>query len=149
MIFETEALKPILKRVLRSKGFTWCADSNIAALYWGQSGGSFEMQCLGRWWATLPREQWPAEATSMILTDFDNTDHVEGIDSISVGDRRQEIVFIGQGLGDISSQTKIGEELDNCLLDNDEWNFFRAQRDDEEQLREKFLNPIDTRMATY
>jgi G3E family GTPase len=46
-----------IRELLRSKGFTWCADSNIAALYWSHAGTSFEMQCLGRWWATLPREQ--------------------------------------------------------------------------------------------
>jgi G3E family GTPase len=43
------------QRVLRSKGFCWTADSNIKALYWSHAGCSFEMQCLGRWWATLPK----------------------------------------------------------------------------------------------
>ena len=43
--------------LLRSKGFAWTADSNIKSLYWSHAGRSFEMQCLGRWWATLPRAQ--------------------------------------------------------------------------------------------
>jgi G3E family GTPase len=43
------------QQVLRSKGFCWTADSNIKALYWSHAGCSFEMQCLGRWWATLPK----------------------------------------------------------------------------------------------
>mmetsp|Transcript_22210 Transcript_22210/g.32793 ORF Transcript_22210/g.32793 Transcript_22210/m.32793 type:complete len:597 (-) Transcript_22210:1794-3584(-) len=148
-ITELEALKPILNKVLRSKGFAWCADSNIAALYWGQAGGSFEMQCLGRWWATLPREQWPKEAESMVLADFDDRSHVEDSGSTSVGDRRQEVVFIGQGLGNPSSQDKLEEELNKCLLDDDEWDFFLAQRGSEEKLRERFVNPIKIRMATY
>lgn len=49
--------KTVLKSVLRSKGFVWCADSNVAALYWSHAGTSFDMQCLGRWWATLPRNE--------------------------------------------------------------------------------------------
>jgi G3E family GTPase len=45
------------QKVLRSKGFSWMADSNVKALYWSHAGTSFEMQCLGRWWSTLPRNQ--------------------------------------------------------------------------------------------
>ena len=45
------------QHVLRSKGFAWMADSNVKALYWSHAGTSFEMQCLGRWWTTLPRNQ--------------------------------------------------------------------------------------------
>lgn len=49
--------KTVFNQVLRSKGFAWTADSNVKALYWSHAGCSFEMQCLGRWWATLPKQQ--------------------------------------------------------------------------------------------
>jgi len=49
--------KKVFGQVLRSKGFAWTADSNVKALYWSHAGCSFEMQCLGRWWATLPKQQ--------------------------------------------------------------------------------------------
>lgn len=49
--------KKVFGQVLRSKGFAWTADSNVRALYWSHAGCSFEMQCLGRWWATLPKQQ--------------------------------------------------------------------------------------------
>ena len=49
--------KEALQNVLRSKGFAWCADSNVKALYWSHAGTSFDLQCIGAWWATLPREQ--------------------------------------------------------------------------------------------
>ncbi len=49
--------KETFGQVLRSKGFAWTADSNVKALYWSHAGCSFEMQCLGRWWATLPKRQ--------------------------------------------------------------------------------------------
>ena len=48
--------KKAFQQVLRSKGFCWTADSNVKALYWSHAGCSFEMQCLGRWWATLPKQ---------------------------------------------------------------------------------------------
>ena len=49
--------KKVLQTVVRSKGFVWLGDSNIAANYWSQAGSSFELQCLGRWWATLSRKE--------------------------------------------------------------------------------------------
>ena len=52
-----EDAKRALCTVVRSKGFLWLADSNVAANYWSHAGSSFEMQCLGRWWSTLPRPQ--------------------------------------------------------------------------------------------
>ncbi|KAL7553136.1 hypothetical protein ACHAWF_016388 [Thalassiosira exigua] len=52
-----EDREKVFQQILRSKGFTWTADSNVKALYWSHAGSSFEMQCLGRWWATLPRQQ--------------------------------------------------------------------------------------------
>ena len=52
-----ESATKIFQQILRSKGFAWTADSNVKALYWSQAGSSFEMQCLGRWWATLAKQQ--------------------------------------------------------------------------------------------
>ena len=52
-----EKVKEAFQQVVRSKGFAWTADSNVKALYWSHAGSSFEMQCLGRWWATLPKQQ--------------------------------------------------------------------------------------------
>lgn len=51
-----DSAKKTFQQVLRSKGFCWIADSNVKALYWSHAGCSFEMQCLGRWWATLPKQ---------------------------------------------------------------------------------------------
>jgi len=146
---EDEASTKAFKNVLRSKGFAWVADSNVKALYWSHAGSSFEMQCLGRWWTTLPRSQWPEEAKESILADFDSIDHDESnasTTSETVGDRRQEIVFIGPGVGD--AQTIIREKLDACLLTDAEWDVYRTNRDDEASLA-CFENPLQTRMLTY
>jgi G3E family GTPase len=137
-----------LAKTLRSKGFIWCADSNIAALYWSHAGASFDLQCLGRWWSTLPRDQWPPEAISSLLSDFDDPHHTEG-SQLSVGDRRQEIVFIGQGIGNLEEQQALQQGLDQCLLQDDEWLTFLQNRSSEQKLQTLFVNPIPTRMVSY
>jgi G3E family GTPase len=148
--FLSEDTCKALRRVLRSKGFMWSANSNVAALYWSHSGSSFDLQCLGRWWATLPREQWPPEALPTLLADFDDPNHMDDEDSRStVGDRRQEIVFIGQGLGDPHRQRHIREGLNACLLDDAEWNAYLTKRLSEEKLAEAFDNPMNARMVTF
>lgn len=143
----------VFKQVLRSKGFAWTADSNVKANYWSHSGSSFEMQCLGRWWATLPQDMWPDEARDSILSDFDVADHSDESaangSNISVGDRRQEIVFIGPGLGSADSQAKVESVLNSCLLNNEEWEDFCSKWSNEAALMNAYENNLNTRMLTY
>jgi len=94
--------------VLRSKGFVWVAPEGSVAYYWSHAGRHVELSELGRWWAAVPREDWPEAHHASILDDFDK----EGED----GDRRQEIVFIGAGL----DEAAITEALDACLLNDGE-----------------------------
>ena len=138
-----------LRSVIRSKGFAWTADSNVKALYWSHAGTCFEMQCIGRWWSTLPRSQWPEEAKKAIISDFDDPDHDELLASTSVGDRRQEIVFIGPGLAIPEIQQAIIKILDSCLLDDKEWDLYRSKRTDESALASIFANQLQPRMLTY
>ena len=94
--------------VLRSKGFVWVAPEGSVAYYWSHAGRHIELSELGRWWAAVPREDWPEAHHASILEDFDTAS--EG------GDRRQEIVFIGAGL----DEAAIAEALDACLLNDGE-----------------------------
>jgi len=141
------------KQILRGKGFCWLADSNIAAMYWSHAGSSFQMQCLGRWWATLPRDQWPEEAVDEVLPDFDDPSHDEISDGLSksVGDRRQEVVLIGPGLGDTHMQNVVKETLDECLLTKDEFEAYKkiSRDQDEDGLKSRFQSPIPVQMMTY
>lgn len=142
--------KQVMGRVLRSKGFAWCANSDVAALYWSHAGTSFELSCLGSWWATLPREQWPPEAVSSILQDFDSVGHNEDdAGYISVGDRRQEIVFIGSTLGDNSCQTELSRTLDQCLVNDDEWSEYVKSRSNEVALADVFPSTIEAKQLSY
>lgn len=146
----SESTRDVLQNVVRSKGFAWCADSDKKALYWSHAGTSFDMQCLGAWWATLPRNQWPPEAIETVLEDFDNQGHIDDDDSIdSVGDRRQEIVFIGPRLGDSKLQAEICENLDRCLVNDSEWEAYKAARGNEQALAAAFTSPLVSRTVSY
>ena len=129
---EDSAVRDLLKSTLRSKGFVWCADSHSNSMYWSHAGSSFEYKCLGRWWATLPREQWPEGVDEYVLRDFDDISHpsegTEGAERApeSVGDRRQEVVFIGLGFGKFTKQQIIRETLDKCLLTEEEYERYRS-----------------------
>ena len=94
--------------VLRSKGFFWLASRPDAAGEWSQAGGIVRHGPAGIWWAAAPRERWPEdpEHRASIEAEFEG----------DYGDRRQEIVFIGQYL----EPERTSEILDHCLLTDDE-----------------------------
>ena len=89
--------------------------------------------------------------TASILADFDAADHDEAATSptaATVGDRRQEVVFIGPGLASRERQAVMKAALDACLLDDEELDVYRARRHDEASLA-RFDNPLEMRMLTY
>ena len=140
------ATQNVMRHIIRSKGFIWIANSNVAALYMSQAGTNLDVSCLGSWWATLPRSEWPAEAVETVLEDFDSRDHAEdaSIDgdnssmSLSVGDRRQELVFIGKMLGTSSVNVDIANVLDQCLLSDSEYQLYCKSKNDEATLTNLF-----------
>lgn len=99
-----------LQAVLRSKGFVWLSGSHTNAHYWSHAGQHLEIKDVGNWWDAVARSDWPSvqEAQKAILTDF-STDKM-------VGDRRQELVFIGVGM----NQAAIESGLDQALLSDEE-----------------------------
>jgi len=94
--------------VLRSKGFFWLASRPDAAGEWSQAGGVVRHGPAGIWWAAAPREHWPQdpEYRARIEAEFEG----------EYGDRRQEIVFIGQNL----EPEQTTQMLDQCLLTDEE-----------------------------
>ena len=102
------------RAVIRSKGYCWLANSHNMARYWSHAGTHFEVRDEGAWWAALPKEEWPEGQTQV---DFIMHDY-EG----EFGDRRQEIIFIGQKM----DQHAIVKALDDALLTVEEMAAFKA-----------------------
>jgi len=94
--------------VLRSKGFFWLASRPHAAGEWAQAGGIVRHGPAGVWWSDTPPEHWP--------DDPEQRSRIEAAFEGEYGDRRQEIVFIGQHL----EPGHTCETLDRCLLDDAE-----------------------------
>lgn len=95
-------------KLLRSKGFFWLASKPDDAGSWSQAGGLMRHGYAGRWWRFVPKDQWPQdpESSAAILENW----------TPSVGDCRQELVFIGQNI----DFPQLTAELDACLLNDDE-----------------------------
>jgi G3E family GTPase len=76
--------------VIRSKGFFWLASRPEWIGVWAQAGRITELGPAGIWWAALDRSQWPKdrEERAAIKADWEKP----------WGDRRQELVFIGQNM---------------------------------------------------
>ncbi len=64
----------------------------------------------GSWWAESPRDEWP-EDDAELLGEIESTWDEE------TGDRRQELVVIGQSIDHV----EIENALTACLVTEDEW----------------------------
>lgn len=94
--------------VLRSKGLFWLATRMNESGLWSQAGRACSHQGAGRWWSSVSRELWPDDEAIRESIDAE----FQG----EFGDRRQEIVIIGQDL----DEAAITSLLDACLLDDSE-----------------------------
>ncbi|KAF9889519.1 hypothetical protein FE257_007229 [Aspergillus nanangensis] len=99
---------PVFRPLLRSKGFFWLATRPFQHAEWSQSGAMLTVGCGGLWFADSSEEAWPedADVRKSIEDDFQG----------QWGDRRQELVFIGESI----DTTAITELLDECLLNEQE-----------------------------
>ncbi len=90
--------------LVRSKGYFWLASRFDQAGSWSQAGGIMNHGFAGLFWSAVPDAHWP-----------EHPEHRAAIDSKCeppFGDRRQEIVFIGQSLDEAQAR----QALDACLL---------------------------------
>ncbi|KAJ5450730.1 uncharacterized protein N7458_007179 [Penicillium daleae] len=103
-ILKNKRQHPAFGPVLRSKGFFWLPTRPFQFGEWSQAGGMLTVGCGGPWFAEVPDEAWPEDedVIKSIQNDFQGP----------WGDRRQELVFIGEGI----DQAAISALLDDCLL---------------------------------
>ena len=97
--------------VIRSKGLFWIASRPDQALSWGQAGGSLRADSAGVWWCSMPYEQ-----RIQYEGYVENREYIESGWNKTFGDRKNELVIIGQKL-DIEKNTK---ELNHCLCTTEE-----------------------------
>ena len=74
------------------------------ATLWQQAGGTGVHQCAGFWWAAVDKDYWPTDKSSLA--------EIKRLSEKPHGDRRQELVFIGQQL----DEPKMRAALDAALL---------------------------------
>jgi G3E family GTPase len=127
---EAEALTRAKRALLRSKGFVWMATSAQAAYFMSHAGQYLELLVLGRWWAAIDQAEWPKEVLSEVTVDFEGAN----------GDRRQEVVFIGQFAKDGgTSQRALEGVLDECLLTPEEMvEYEKVAKNGDDALRSHF-----------
>ena len=97
--------------IIRSKGLFWLASRPDQALVWSQAGGSLRADSAGVWWSSMPYEK-----RTKYLAFLENQNVIEtGWDS-TFGDRKNEIVLIGQDM----DEEQITADLDACLATKEE-----------------------------
>ncbi|EDM44494.1 putative regulatory protein (nitrile hydratase activator like) [unidentified eubacterium SCB49] len=99
------------QNIIRSKGLFWLASRSDQALIWSSAGGSCKADIAGVWWASMTfgeRINYAAFA--------ENQDEIESDWDPKFGDRKVELVFIGQHL----DKEEIVTQLDACLLTDSE-----------------------------
>ncbi|KAK3297923.1 P-loop containing nucleoside triphosphate hydrolase protein [Chaetomium fimeti] len=111
-ILRNKRASPIFSRLFRSKGEFLLATRPHRAGEWSQAGAMITLAGGRPWFCTLPAEQYmtgDAEVDRLVRFDMENGGEW--------GDRRQELVFIGEGL-DVRGLEAV---LDGCLLTDEEF----------------------------
>ena len=99
------------KNIIRSKGLFWIASRADQALVWSSAGGSVKTDPAGVWWDSMPFSERINYANFV-----NNQQMIESDWCSDFGDRKIELVFIGQQL-DVNAITT---KLDDCLLNEQE-----------------------------
>jgi G3E family GTPase len=94
-----------LGQVVRGKGFYWLESDTKHIYEFSQAGANISIdKPIAVWWCEAPIEYWPSDQQTI--------DVIEALYEGETGDKRQELVFIGQNL----QPQKITNELNSCLV---------------------------------
>ncbi len=106
------------QNIIRSKGLFWLASRSDQALLWSSAGSSCKADSDGVWWASMPFAERINHASFS-----ENKEQIESDWDAVFGDRKIELVFIGQHL----SKEKMMTDLENCLLTGKEMQTWKKQ----------------------
>lgn len=95
------------QNIIRSKGLFWLASRPDQALIWSSAGGSCKVDPAGVWWASMSFSERIGSAAFV-----QNQELIESDWDAIYGDRKNELVFIGQYL----QKEKLLDGLNACLL---------------------------------
>ena len=113
------------QNIIRSKGLFWMASRSGQALLWSSAGGSCKADSAGVWWASMPY----AERTNYMPFNENQAQIESNWDGI-YGDRKIELVFIGQYIDKVAMMN----QLKSCLLTDEEvvlWKNNRFPQEDQ------------------
>lgn len=99
-----ELLNGALPGVIRAKGHFWISTRPDWVAEFSLAGALSSVKPLGTWWASVPKERHPQEASAQAYMQ----EHWQE----PWGDRRQEIVFIGSGI----DWPTLKDRLDSALV---------------------------------
>lgn len=99
---------PVMHGVIRSKGYFWLATRNEFALMFNIAGKILEYTVAGYWYGTLSKEE--------IQENEEMWEQLQEIWVEPYGDRRQELVFIGNNY----DKDLLVQALDDALLTDEE-----------------------------
>ncbi|KAI1800122.1 putative cobalamin synthesis protein [Daldinia bambusicola] len=128
--------------LLRSKGFLWLATRPRIYGEWSQAGVMLTISEQDLWRCEVPEDEWPRdpETRKAITRDFDG----------KWGDRRQELVFIGQQMRK-GGEERLRKALDACLLNDEEfrsWEEAMESDNAQERLDELFEDGFEDWLET-
>ncbi|PKS08101.1 hypothetical protein jhhlp_005376 [Lomentospora prolificans] len=129
VILSNKRAHPLFNRLFRSKGEFFLATRPHRAGEWSQAGAMLTLSGGRPWFCTIPQEEYMTgdpEVDALVQHDLRQGGEW--------GDRRQELVFIGEAL-DVKGLEKA---LDECLLTDTEYaQWERAMRHEDEELGDK------------
>ncbi|KIW14621.1 hypothetical protein PV08_07405 [Exophiala spinifera] len=125
---------PIFSCLLRSKGFFWLATRPSLHGEWSQAGTMLTLQGGGPWFCVIDEAEWPPDGATRASIEADFQE--------PWGDRRQEIVFIGEKL----DHAGLKREFDGCLLTDREmkkWEKIMKSSKDMEIVNDRLAQVFD------
>jgi hypothetical protein len=132
-ILANKKASPFFAGLHRSKGIFWLATRPFQMGSWSTAGAMLTLGSEMPWFCCIPEEDWGADADTVAAIRKD----YEG----EWGDRRQELVLIGEKL-DVKGLTKL---LDGCLLSRAEmrkWEKIMLDGKMDEDAKEEKLQEI-------
>ncbi|KAF2717858.1 cobW-domain-containing protein [Polychaeton citri CBS 116435] len=111
-ILANKRAHPLFAKLFRSKGEFWLASRPNRAGDWSQAGAMLTLVGGRPWFSVIDKAEWETgnpEIDEMVAHDIEAGG--------KWGDRRQELVFIGEKL----DTAEVSKVLDDCLLNDEEW----------------------------